>query len=105
MVPHPRARFFRGSAGSHAGGSQLLLISPPDRAAVLRSRPQFISRISSAAQTLHFLRGRGGETSPRGFRVETKSIVAYAPGGDSPRNCSVVHHRNPPRRVAGTDAR
>ena len=49
VVSHPRTRYFGGSTSSHAGGSELLLVSPPDRAAVLRSGSQFLSALPSTA--------------------------------------------------------
>src|SRR5262245_42019105 len=105
MVPYPRTRFFWGAADSHAGGCSLLLISPSDRTAMLRPGPAFIPRVSSTSQALHFLRGRGGETPSRGFRPATLPNIASAPGGDSPRDSSVVHHWNTARRTAGPDPR
>src|ERR1039458_9127328 len=105
MVPYLRTRFFRGATGSYAGGCRLLLVSPPDRTAMLRPGPEFIPRLSSTGQALYFLRGRGSETPPSGFRLAALSDIASAPGGDPPRDSSAVHHWNPPRRTAGSDAR
>src|SRR5438477_11615810 len=103
MVSHARTRFVRRAAGSHAGGGKLLPVSTPDRTAVLCSGPQFIPGISSAGPALHFFRGRGGAPPPHGFRPEAKSFVTGATGGDPPCDCSVVHYRNPPQRVAGPE--
>src|SRR6516225_9040341 len=105
MVPYPRTRFFGGAAGSHAGGCRLLLISPPDRAAMLRSGPQFVPRISSTSQALHFLRGRCDGTPSRGVPPATEPNITSAAGSDSPRDSSVVYHWNPPRRTAGPEPR
>src|ERR1051326_4763655 len=105
MVSHTRTRFFRGSAGSHVGSLRFLLVSPPNRTAVLRSGFQFIPRISSTGPTLHFLCGPSGEAAPRGFRLAALSGIAYASRGDPARNRPVVHNPNPPRRTPGFDAR
>src|SRR5712691_411829 len=105
VAPHPRTRCFGGSPGSHAGGLQLLLVSPPDRTAVLCSGTQLISAVSSTAQAVHFLRGRSGNATPRGFRLEAESFITSAPRGDSACDCPVVHHWNAARGTAEPDAR
>src|SRR4051812_47262257 len=105
MVSHTRTRFFRGAAGSHVGSLRLLLVSPPNRTEVLRSRLQLVPRISSTGPALHLFRGRSGEVAPRGFRLAALSGIASAPRGDPARDHPVVHHRNPPRRTLGFDAR
>ena len=105
MVPHPRTCYVRGSAGSHAGGWRLLLISPPDRTAVLRSGPDLISGISSKAQAIYFLRGRSCKITPRIFRFEAEPSIAVAPGGYTPRHSPVVHHGNAARGTAEHDDR
>src|SRR5450432_625786 len=105
VVSHPRTRYFGGSAGSHAGGSELLLVSPPDRTAVLRSGPQFLSAISSTAKAVHLLRDRSGETAQCGCALETESGIAASPGTDSACDSSPVHYGNAARGTAETDAR
>src|SRR5689334_3431516 len=101
MVSYPRTRCFWGAAGTHAGGFQLLLVSPPDQTAMLCPGPEFIPRVSSTGQTLYFFRGRGRETPPRGVQSAALSSIASAPGDDPPCDRSVVRHWNPPRRTAG----
>src|SRR3954447_20696622 len=105
MVSHTRTRFFRGSAGAHAGSLRLLLVSPPNGTAVLRSRPQLIPGISSTGPALHFFRDRSGEVAPRGFRLAPLSSIACASRGDPAGDHPIVHHRNAPRRTPGFDAR
>ena len=105
VVSHPRTRYFRGSTSAHAGGSELLLVSPPDRTEVLRSEPQFLSALPSTAQAIHILRGRSGETAQCGCAPETESGIAASPGTDSACDSPPVHHGNAARRTAKTDAR
>jgi len=77
-----------------------------------RTEPQCFAPDPSSFPAYHqrvkpyiFLRGRGSETPSRGLRLAALSGIASAPGGDPPRDSSAVHHWNPPRRTAGSDAR
>src|SRR5215472_4046939 len=75
-----------------------------------RTEPQYFVPDPNSFPAYHqrvkpyFLRGRGGKAPPCGIRTQAQSLVAGAPGGYPPCNCSVVYHRNPARRVAGPEA-
>ena len=85
VVSHPRTRYFGSLAGSHAGGSELLLVSPPDRAAVLRSGPQLLSALpSTAAEYALEIRDQNGLGEPRRIILGHPPAFPYAP-----RNCNL----------------
>ena len=85
VVSHPRTRYFGSSAGSHAGGSELLLVSPPDRAAVLRSGPQLLSALpATAAEYALEIRDQNGLGEPRRIILGHPPAFPYAP-----RNCNL----------------
>jgi hypothetical protein len=65
VVSHSRTRYFGGSAGAHAGGSELLLVSPPDRTAVLRSGPSFFPHIINGSSRTSSPRPKWGNCSVR----------------------------------------
>src|SRR5205085_1808368 len=64
-----------------------------------------LSALPSAAQAIHILRGRSGETAQCGCALGAESGITASPGTDSACDSPPVHHGNAARRTAETDAR